>query len=223
MVKVNNLGIKYGETVIFKNLSFTLNSGEILGIVGKNGSGKSTLALALSGVLCENSSADISGEIYYGFKNVKDLSQAEKCEEVGIIFQNANSRLYSSMVSNEIVFALENLCVKRDNIKNRLLDVCKQLDIEHLTDKNTNSLSGGEKSLAMIASVFAFSPNLIIADEITTNLDLESKKRVRKMLKQYAENGGSVLLITHNAEDLTICTRNIIIEKGKDFGGKYEN
>ncbi|HQC55005.1 MAG TPA: ABC transporter ATP-binding protein [Clostridia bacterium] len=217
-LKVNKLGLKYGKTVIFNNLSFELNEGEILGFKGHNGSGKSSLCLCLAGLFEEEFARDnIRGEILYNGVNLNDMTIADRCNAFGLIFQNPDNQLFSPLVIEELAFAPENLNIERKEMEKRINDALKICKIEHLKHAKTNALSGGEKQLVAIASILTMQPKVLIADEITSRIDKEKIDDIRQILVDFAQNGGSVVMISHNENDLKIANRIITLERGKNY------
>ncbi|MGI6594962.1 MAG: energy-coupling factor ABC transporter ATP-binding protein [Christensenellales bacterium] len=217
-LKVNRLGLKYGKDVIFNNLSFELNEGEILAFKGLNGSGKSSLCSCLTGLFEEDFAKDnIRGEILYDNINLNNMSIAEKCNAFGLIFQNPDDQLFSPLVIEELAFAPENLNVPREEIQRRIDLALKTCKIEHLKNAKINTLSGGEKQLVAIASILTMQPQILIADEITSRIDKEKIDDIRQILIDFARSGKSVIMISHNENDLKIASRVIVLERGKNY------
>lgn len=219
-LKAKNLMLKYEDNTIFKNLSLSVAGGEILGVKGGNGSGKSSLALCLSGLIEEETGGVyFDGDVFYDDVELRQMSVKDRCENVGVIFQNPDNQLFSPLVIEELSFALENLAVKREIMVERIDSILRLMDIEHIKNKSTNSLSGGEKQLVAIASVFLMEPKILIVDEITSRIDMQRKQQIRQMLIDFASAGGAVVLISHSSKDLDIATRVIELERGKDYKG----
>lgn len=213
MILEADISVSYGKRKILKNVGLTLDQGEILGITGKNGSGKSTLCLALSALLPED--AAFTGKVTVFGKDFYALSRAEKCEYIGIIFQDPDTQLFSLCVEDELAFAPENLCLPREEIESRIqeaLDIC---GIGHLRRSKINTLSGGEKQLTAIAAVLTIRPKILIADEITSRIDKDGRVRIRECLLNYVNNGGSVIMVAHSQEDKAVCSRLITLN-GED-------
>jgi len=217
-LEAKRLCLSYGNTVIFTNLSLSLGEGEILAVTGSNGSGKSSLCLCLGGLIGEER-GDIRyrGEVFYDGKPVNQMSVLGRCAAVGMIFQNPDSQLFSPLVIEELAFAPENLAVPRDIMSARMDQALKLCGIEHLKYAQTNRLSGGEKQLVAIASVLTMQPQILIADEISSRVDMEKKETVRKILTDFAANGGSVIMVSHSPRDLAIATRTLDLVKGRDY------
>jgi energy-coupling factor transporter ATP-binding protein EcfA2 len=216
-LSVRNLTLSYSTDTIFENLSFDLNEGEILGIRGGNGSGKSSLCLCLAGLIDYENQGETSGMIRYGGRLISELTAAERCRAVGIIFQNPDNHLFAPLVSEELAFAPENLAVPHKEI-HRLVDEALSLcRIKHLKTARTNALSGGEKQLVAIASVLTMKPRVLIADEITARIDAEKVNVIRKILTDYAASGGSVIFVSHSEKDLSIATKILSMERGKNY------
>lgn len=212
-----NLSLSFGGQVIFKNLSFSAESGEILAIKGPNGSGKSSLCLCLAGLMEEGDETAVSGEVYYGGKALPEMGIAERCACVGIVFQNPDMQLFSPIVTEELAFAPENLALPRDEIKARIEEAAGICGIKHLLGAKTNRLSGGEKQLVAIASTLTMKPKFLIADEITSRIDTDKKDIVRNILINFAKEGGGVIMVSHNPKDLEIAHRVIELKRGKDY------
>ncbi|MDD4121119.1 MAG: ABC transporter ATP-binding protein [Clostridia bacterium] len=216
MLIVKDLALKYNEKTIFENLSFKLGKGEILAVKGKNGSGKTSLCLALAGLMRNEEKINLSGDIFYDGKNISGLSIFEKCLEVGLVFQNPENQIFSPLVTEEMVFAPENLAILREEMARRLQNTLKICGIEHLKSKKTSELSGGEKQLLALASVLTMQPKLLIVDEITSRIDSDNKEKVHGILKDYAKQGNSVIIVTHSEKDLEIADKLLLMgEKTK--------
>jgi energy-coupling factor transporter ATP-binding protein EcfA2 len=213
-LEIKRFSVSYGERKVINKLDLSLSEGEILGVYGRNGSGKSTLCLAIMNLLPD--SALISGNIYIDGKKTEDLTVRERAAAIGIIFQNPDSRLFSPSVEDELAFAPENLMFKRGEIEERIEYALNLLDIKHLRDRHTNSLSGGEKQLVAIASVLTMRPAILIADEITSRIDVAGREKIRNCLIEFARAGGSVLTVSHNREDLSIATRHFCIDDNRE-------
>jgi energy-coupling factor transport system ATP-binding protein len=213
VLEVKNLTLGYGDRILFEDLSFELKEGQILGIAGSNGTGKSTLCKRIAAI--RQGELSSTGQVLLYGTEVLSLSAAERCKHMAVIFQEPETQLFSPFVCDELAFACENLLVERQQIKKRIDFVTKLCGIEHLTDKRTNNLSGGEKQLIAIAAALTVYPRLIIADEITARLDTDARQRIRKVLVDFADSGGAVIFVHHAKDDAEIC-HSIIEVKSED-------
>ncbi len=213
------LSLKYGNDLIFKNLSFSCEDGDILAIKGDNGCGKTSLCLCLCNLL--NSDAEnvkYKGQVLIDDKDIKNMSVLERTQNIGIVFQNPDNQLFSPLVIEELAFAPENMGTKREEIISRIDFAMNACDIVGLRNSKTNALSGGEKQLVAIASVLTQKPKILVADEITARIDIDKKDLVRHILSEHAKNGGIVIMVSHSAKDLEIATKTIELVRGKDYG-----
>lgn len=218
ILEIKNLSLKYDNNLIFKNISLTCNDGDILAIRGNNGSGKTSLCLSICNLInLDAENVKFKGEILIDGKEISEMTLLEKTENFGIIFQNPDNQLFSPLVIEELAFAPENMGLSREEIKSRIDDAIKLCNINHLISSKTNSLSGGEKQLVAIASVLTQKPKVLIADEITSRIDLDKKDLVRNILINHAKNGGIVIMVSHSKKDLDLATKTIELIRGKDY------
>ena len=198
MIEVENLSFSYQNNKVLKNISFSIEKGEYLCIIGKNGSGKSTLAKLLAALIFQQEGTiKISG---YDTKSQKDLLNIRKI--VGIIFQNPEEQIISTTVFDEVIFALENLAIPRENIKEIAEKSLKDLNLLEYKDRLTYQLSGGEKQRLAIASILAMGTEILIFDEATSMLDPVGKKEVLKIMKDILNIIRYYYKIDYNEDDL---------------------
>jgi energy-coupling factor transporter ATP-binding protein EcfA2 len=138
------------------------------------------------------------------------MSVAEKCACCGIIFQSTAKHLFLPTVTDELAFAMENLCIERNEMIRRIDKVLFDLDIEHLRHRKINTLSGGEKQSVAIASVLTMQPKVLICDEITASLDEEKRGRIISTLNEFRNEGGVVVLVSHGE----VTEANKVLELG---------
>ena len=234
MLHVKNLSIKFSshknEIEVVKQVSFDLGEHKILGIVGESGSGKSVTSLSILGLLPENATLD--GEIFFKEKNLATLSDKEyqkiRGKEISIIFQEPMSSLNPTLTCGNQVFEVLKQHTKLNNKEIFkeviiLFEKVKLLTPHRIFKSYPHQLSGGQKQRVMIAMAIACKPDLLIADEPTTALDVTVQKEIIALLKELqAENKMSILFISHDlplvseiADDVIVIYEGIIIEKGK--------
>ena len=220
MIEVENLSFSYQNNKILKNISFSIEKGEYLCIIGKNGSGKSTLAKLLSALIFpQEGTIKISG---YDTKNQKDLLNIRKI--VGIIFQNPENQIITTSVFDEVVFGLENLATPRENIKEIAEKALKDLNLLEYKDRLSYQLSGGEKQRLAIASILAMGTEILIFDEATSMLDPVGKKEVLRIMKELNSQGKTIIHITHDRDDVLEASKLMLLSEGeiKYLGSPYK-
>ncbi len=203
MIKISSVCKKYGKHTILDNISINIHPGECVGIIGANGSGKTTLLSIIAGFLKPE-----SGSISI---NDKKLS-----------FSSDILRGYISYVPQENplmeeLSALDNLRLWYTGASLNLeeeLDhgILKMLGISDFLNKRVSRLSGGMKKRLSIGIALADNPSLLIMDEPSAALDLECKKLIRDYIKSFTRNSGSVLLVSHDEPELSICDKLFLLK-----------
>jgi len=208
-LKVENLNFKYGDRYILNDISFSITANSFIGIAGKNGSGKSTLGKLLAGLTSPE-----SGTIYIENEVLNESSIHSLRKVISMVFQNPNNQIIGTKVIDDLAFGLENLGVPRAKMNKKIYEISRKLNIEHLLNKDPNELSGGQKQIVAIAGILVFDPKIIILDEITSMLDLHSKKKVFEIVKILKESH-TILMITHDSFELAEVDEIILLDSGK--------
>ncbi|MDR1698187.1 MAG: ATP-binding cassette domain-containing protein [Erysipelotrichaceae bacterium] len=199
LIEVKNLAVAFNGETIIENISFVINSGEYIALIGANGSGKSTLAKAISDLEA------YQGEIFINDGLITKHNANLIRNQVGIVFQNPDNQFVGVTVENDIAFGLENKNTPRDQMIKTINDILTELGMSSLKDKEPQHLSGGQKQKVAIASILVMKPNLIIFDEATSMLDEKSKNEIHAAIKRIRQHRPelSIIFITHNLEELT--------------------
>ncbi|MUG97748.1 ATP-binding cassette domain-containing protein [Scytonema sp. UIC 10036] len=188
---------------VLKDISLDIYSGEFLGIIGPTGAGKTTLCLALNGIVPQFYGGRFFGHITVAGKDTLECPISELARYVGMVFEDPEIQLTSTSVENEIAFALENLCVPRDEILRRIPRVLEAVRLEGCETKNPQELSGGQKQRLAIAATLALQPSLLILDEPTSQLDPIGSEEVFATVKELnQELGISIVMVSHAAEEM---------------------
>ncbi|USG64549.1 ABC transporter ATP-binding protein [Brevibacillus ruminantium] len=229
LLQINNLSVEFSsmlQTVkALNHVSFSIGPGEILGIVGESGSGKSVTALTILGLLEKNARIK-SGEILYKGKNILQISKKEQQElrgkEIAMIFQEPMTSLHPTMRIGdqlaEVIHRHRSISYKEAYRQAVLsLDEVKINDPELVARKYPFELSGGMRQRVVIALAMSAPPDLLIADEPTTALDVTIQHEILKLMKELAEKRGtSIMLITHDLGVVTqVCQRVVVMYAGK--------
>lgn len=221
ILRVENLSVRYyaasgkRQTGI-QNINFSLQEGEIYGIIGESGSGKSTLLLAILGLLEDK--AEIKGKIFYRGKEIQNLSEKEKkkirFEEIAVVFQNQLDRLNPSLtVEEQILEIIRKKFQKKEEKEKRLLELFQMLHLDvSLRKKYPHQLSGGMRQRVFIAMGLALKPKILLIDEPTTALDPELKQQILELFQKiYKEYGMTMLIVSHDLEVIEKLSQKMLV------------
>jgi energy-coupling factor transport system ATP-binding protein len=231
-VKIKNLSFTFaGSTYpVLDNINLKMLPGESIGIIGLSGCGKTTLALAVCGLLRRNVEGIFEGEVNIYGKSVFDYTLAQIGTKVGLVFQNAENQLFSTTVFDEIIFGPENLCLQKQEIEKRAQISISLTGIQELAQRPPSQLSGGEKHLVALASVLSLDPDILIFDEVMSQLDSDNVQRVKKIISILKKNGKSIIIIDHELSRLDEADRLFLMKDGsiipavpKDIENYYED
>lgn len=215
MIEVNSLRFEYpGSELHFalRGVSFTLELGEKVALMGANGSGKTTFVHCLNGLL-----KPVSGEVTVDGLSTKGSKKLyEIRRRVGMVFQNPDNQIVATTVEREIAFGMENLGIVIEEMHERIDEV---LDLFHLKEYRytpPHLLSGGERQRLALASVWVMRPNYLILDEPTSLLDPRGRIEVLQLLQGNIKRSGmGILLVTQYAEEALSFDRLVVMERGK--------
>ncbi|HAC64000.1 MAG TPA: ABC transporter [Cyanothece sp. UBA12306] len=202
---------------VLKNISLNIAQGEFLGIIGPTGAGKTTLCLTLNGIVPQFHGGRFFGYVTVaGFDTLK-YPVSTLARHVGAVFEDPETQLLSTSVENEIAFALENLCVAREEILARIPQVLAAVRLEGTEHKHPQELSGGQKQRLAIAAALALQPKLLILDEPTSQLDPIGSQEVFATVKELnQELGVTIVMVSHAAEEMAeFSDRIAVLSAGK--------
>ncbi|MBQ7836258.1 MAG: energy-coupling factor transporter ATPase [Clostridia bacterium] len=201
--------------VALRDVSFSVNEGEFVAILGHNGSGKSTLAKLLCLVLEPD-----GGQLYIGGKNMTDENVSDEDvyaarRQVGMVFQNPDNQLVATIVEEDVAFGCENLGLPSEKIRKRVDSALATVGMTKYARHEAHRLSGGQKQRVAIAGAIAMRRKCIIFDESTAMLDPAGRKEVMETItKLNREEGVTVLHITHYMNEATMADRVIVMSDG---------
>lgn len=207
VLEVQNINRTFANgTIALQDVSFSVKKREFLVIGGKNGSGKSVLMSLIAGL-------------------DKQTSGTIKCDEVGLVFQDANSQILGETPLEDVLFGLRNLQLKKQERLQKAEETLKQCGLFEKRDFQARVLSGGEKRRLAVAGILALDRDFIIFDEPFANLDLIGIKQVCAILKQLKEQNKTIIVLTHDLEKiLGLADSFIILDSGKiKFNGTPED
>lgn len=220
IIEVEQLKYRYPDTtdLVLDDLSFSVEKGECLGIVGENTAGKSTLCYALAGLVPHFYKGAYGGKVTVNGLVVREHDIAEIVENIGLVFENPFSQMTGAKqtVYEEVAFGLENLGLDRQEMHKRIEQYLKLLDVFSVKDKNPFDLSGGQMQRVAIASVLAMEPDVLILDEPTSQLDPQGSKEVFEVIEQLTEKGMTIILVEHKMEQIAqYADRVLLLHQGR--------
>ena len=211
-IEFRNVSFIYDKNKILDNISFSVDRGEFLSIVGRNGSGKSVLVKHINGLLLPS-----SGDVFVDGINTKDNSRINDIrQKVGFIFQDPDNQIVASTVEEDIAFGLSNLGTHRDIMRKKIDETLKIFNISEYKDYDVENLSGGTKQKVSLAGVIAMDISCLVLDEPTSMLDPESCQIVMdEIIKLNKKHNISIILLTHHMNEAKLADKTIILDHGK--------
>lgn len=198
MIEIKDFSFRYREGAGFavKGVNLSIPTGAFVGITGAAGSGKSTLTYAFNGIIPHCYPGDFYGSVLVDGMDTCDVSLTDISQLVGSVCQDIDSQMVSSVVEDEVLYGLENFGVPKDQVEARVAEALLAMGIADLRHRNIAELSGGQKQKVAVASVIALKPRVLVLDEPTAELDPASSLAVFDLLKRYArENGTTVVVV----------------------------
>ncbi|WP_107839036.1 energy-coupling factor ABC transporter ATP-binding protein [Metasolibacillus meyeri] len=196
-----------------QNISFNVQQGEWIAIVGHNGSGKSTIAKLMNGLLFP-----AEGEVRVLRNPLTEENLWDVRSQVGMVFQNPDNQFVGATVQDDVAFSLENNGVPYEEMVVRVQDALKQVKMEQFLNHEPHHLSGGQKQRVAIAGALAIYPQLLILDEATSMLDPQGRDEVLSTVQALREKIGlTVISITHDLEEAMLADRIIFMNDGKKY------
>ena len=206
----------HADAPFLKSIDLKVTPGECVLICGESGSGKTTFSRLLNGISPDQIEGELSGYVeteglVAGEANIEDYVPV-----VGSVFQNPKTQHFTVNTTYELAFPPENMGMKTEKIENRMNEVVDDLNIKDLLDRNIFRLSGGEKQQIAMASANMLKPDVLVLDEVTSNLDQKAIERMRQMIKRKKEEGVTVILTEHRlAWTKGLVDRYILFEEGR--------
>ncbi len=218
MITAKQVSFKYQEEenqntdVVLDGIDLTIRQGEFVALLGHNGCGKSTLAKHFNALLLP-----LGGTVY-----VRDIPTADESRQydirrtVGMVLQNPDNQLVSTIVEEDVAFGPENLGLEPQEIRKRVDAALKAVDMYEYRDQAAHKLSGGQKQRVAIAGILAMQPDCIVLDEPTAMLDPRGRQAVIDTIcRLNREQGITIVLITHYMAEAVLADRVVVMENGK--------
>lgn len=199
------------------DVSFTINNGEYVALIGHNGSGKSTIAKIIVGILEAFTDGNENDGVYIdGIKMTENNYQSLQ-KKIGMVFQNPDNQFIGSTVQDDIAFSLENVAMPYDQMKVLVEEYSKKVGMYEYLSREPSSLSGGQKQRVAIAGTLVRHPEILVLDEATSMLDPQGRNDIRTLIRNMKKENPdlTIISITHDIEEAYQSDHVIVINKGK--------
>ncbi|HLO31951.1 MAG TPA: ABC transporter ATP-binding protein [Anaerolineales bacterium] len=203
---IENLSFQYRtrpEPAI-QNISFELKPGEMLLVAGASGCGKTTLVRCINGLIPRSYRGDLQGRVLVNREDVHNLSLASLAQTVGTLLQDPEKQILGAHVRAEVAFGPENLGLPPGEVNTRVVEALTRLGLTDLSERETFSLSGGEKQKVALAGLLAMRPSILLLDEPLASLDPASAQEALAIFRRLADEGATIVLIEHRVEDALV-------------------
>lgn len=197
---------------VLKDFNLTIEEGSFVAILGHNGSGKSTVAKLTNGILfADKGQVIVDGKVAKNDDSIYDIRR-----NVGMVFQNPDNQIVSSIVEEDVAFGVENIGIPSEECRKRVDRALKTVNMYDFRLRAPSKLSGGQKQRVAVAGIIAMKPKCIVLDEPTAMLDPSGRKEViDTVLKLNKEEGITILLITHYMDEAVLADRVVVMDNGK--------
>jgi energy-coupling factor transport system ATP-binding protein len=215
IIRFENVHYIYGQNTTFakqalKNISFSIEKGSFVGLIGHTGSGKSTLIQHMNGLM-----APSSGKVYFKEENITDsgCNRRDLCAKVGLVFQYPEYQLFETDVLRDVAFGPKNLGLTSEEAECAAREALKLVGMDEADfGKSPFELSGGQKRKAAIAGVLAMKPEVLVLDEPAAGLDPQGKKEILGLIWHlYKETSMTVILSSHSMDDMALYANRLLV------------
>ena len=206
MIEFANVSFSYGEAPVVQNLSFSIQKGETVGLIGANGAGKSTIMKLILGLLSG------SGQITVDGLTVNKETVPEVRRKIGFVLQDSDNQMFMPTVYEDMIFGPRNYGLSKEETERKVDAVLSQLGLTDLKHRHNHRISGGEKRMAAIATILAMEPEAILMDEPSTALDPVNRRTVINTINRLPQ---TKLIASHDLDMiLDTCQRVILLSHG---------
>lgn len=206
MIEFRNVTFSYGEAPVVENLSFSIQKGETVGLIGANGAGKSTIMKLMLGLITGSGEIKVDGLPM----NRENLEEIRK--KIGFVLQDSDNQMFMPTVYEDMIFGPRNYGLSKEETDRRVDAVLAQLGLQDLKHRHNHKISGGEKRMAAIATILAMEPEMILMDEPSTALDPVNRRTVINTINRLPQ---TKLIASHDLDMiLDTCQRVILLSHG---------
>lgn len=223
MIDIKDVSFSYGgkDVKALNQVSLHIGKGECVLLVGLSGCGKTTLTRLLNGLVPSFYEGKLSGEVLIEGKPVSEYKDGSLSQKVGSVFQNPRSQFFNVDTTGEIAFGCENIGISHEQILERVSKASYDLEMGGLMNRDIFSLSGGEKQLVAIASVYAMNPDIYVMDEPSANLDMEVTERLKKIITLLKRQGKTIIIAEHRIAYLRDLVDRVVYMKNGSIIREY--
>ncbi len=209
--KVSYSYAAHADKPVLDGVTLSVEKGDFIAIIGSNGSGKSTFAKHINALIVPNAGKVLTA----GLDTANDELVFEIRSHAGMVFQNPDSQIVTSVVADDVAFGLENLATPYSEMTKRVDNALDTVKMSAFSDRNPAHLSGGQKQRCSIAGVLAMSPDILILDEPCAMLDVRGRRGIRRLVRELNKAGITVVLITHFMEEAVIARKVFVMHEGR--------
>lgn len=207
MITLNNLSFKYPNGFeVLEGISFKIQKGEFVALIGQNGAGKTTLLKQFNALL-----KPTSGSVVIAGIDTDTSTTGKLAHKVGFLFQNPDHQIFMPTVEREISFGPKNLGLSKTEIKQRVAEAAVAVGLTQYLQENPLFLSKGQRQRVAFASVLAMKPEILVLDEPTTGQDYQEGLEIMEMVKELNEQGHTIVFVTHDMELVARYAKRIIV------------
>lgn len=204
MVDFNNVCFRYDTEDTIKNLSFHIEKGDFVAVLGSNGAGKSTMSKLFNGIL-----KPTSGDVTINGLNTKKTRTSTLAKHIGFLFQNPDRQICKNTVREELMFSLECIKAEKDYAEKQCSSIIEKFGFDG--DSDPFSLSRGERQKIALASIIVTEPDVLILDEPTTGLDYAECMQIMNIVKELNEKETTVIMVTHDMELVLDFAKKVLV------------
>lgn len=214
MIELKNIHKSFNETEVIKGIDLTVDKGEVVTLIGRSGSGKTTLLRMMNALeIPTDGTVYVNGKTY----TEKDKkSQIEVRKQSGIVFQNYNLFPHKSALENVMEGLVTVKKMKKSEAERKSMELLEKVGLDHVKDQRPHALSGGQQQRVVIARALAMNPKVMLFDEPTSALDPELVNDVLKVIKELADEGMTMVIVTHEMRFAReVSNHTVFIHEGK--------
>lgn len=218
MIEIKNVNFRYkgSDEGSLENLSLTIHYGETVLLCGSSGCGKTTVGRLINGLIPHYYKGELTGSVTVNGRDIAQTELYDLAGVVGTVFQNPRSQFFAIDTDGEITFGAENIGMPPEDIVSRKNDVAREMHIERLLDRSIFELSGGEKQIIACASVSVLSPDIMVLDEPSSNLDSSAIEKLKAILADWKSQGKTIIIAEHRLYFLReLADRMLLLDNGR--------